>query len=398
MASARHGRAVVTLVVTMLAPFGIRPKGTLVARMLPLAQALVRQGALVRIVAPPVLEPRDAGRVELLDGVEVRHTALPRWPGVAAHLQAALLMRRAALTHQPDVIHLFKPKGYGGLAVRAGLGNAALVVDSDDWEGRGGWNDLAGYPPLARRVFAWQEQDLPRRAGAVTVASRTLQTQMWGFGIAPERVFYVPNGVAAPRGAAARGGGGRRVAWYTRFWECPPESMVAIWARVHAARRDTTLVVIGRGEHGEEHRFLEAARQAGIADSIDYLGWLEPAAIPAVLATIDLALVPVSDTLVMRARASAKLLELVAAGIPLVASRVGEAAEYLRDSRGGVLVPPDDAAAFADATLLLLSDPAQRRMLLERAAGISAEYSWDALAPAVIRAWQVARAGPAPAR
>jgi glycosyltransferase involved in cell wall biosynthesis len=383
-----------TLVVTMLAPFGIRPKGTLVARMLPLAQALVRQGALVRIVAPPVLEPRDAGRVELLDGVEVRHTALPRWPGAAAHLQAALLLRRVVAAQQPDVIHLFKPKGYGGLAVRAGIGGAALVVDSDDWEGRGGWNDLAGYPSLARRVFAWQERDLPRRAGAVTVASRTLQTQMWGFGIAPERVFYVPNGIAQRRSPAVRARTGSRVVWYTRFWECPPEHMVAVWARVHAARPDATLVVIGRGEHGEEHSFLAAARRAGVADSIDYRGWLEPAAIPAVLDTIDLGVVPVRDTLVMRARSSAKVLELIAAGIPLVVSRVGEAAEYLRDSRGGVLVPPDDPVAFADATLALLADPAQRRRLLERAAEIATEYGWDALAPRVIDAWRLARGMP----
>ena len=43
--------------ITMLAPFGIRPKGTLSARMLPLAQALPRRGHRVSIVAPPVQNP-----------------------------------------------------------------------------------------------------------------------------------------------------------------------------------------------------------------------------------------------------------------------------------------------------------------------------------------------------
>ncbi|MBC8075574.1 MAG: glycosyltransferase family 1 protein, partial [Chloroflexales bacterium] len=45
----------------MVAPFGIRPKGTLSARMLPLAKALVRRGHTVSIAAPPVQNPADAG-------------------------------------------------------------------------------------------------------------------------------------------------------------------------------------------------------------------------------------------------------------------------------------------------------------------------------------------------
>ena len=179
----------------MLAPFGIRPKGTLAARMLPLAQALVRCGHRVVIVAPPVHNPNDAATCVEYDGVPVIHTAAPRAPGVA---QQTLALLQETLRQRPDVVHLFKPKGYAGLAALAlhHLRPALpLVVDTDDWEGPGGWNDLLPYPSAAKRLFAWQERDLLRRADAITVASRALETLVWSMGIAPERVFYLPNGV-----------------------------------------------------------------------------------------------------------------------------------------------------------------------------------------------------------
>ncbi|MCZ7673362.1 MAG: hypothetical protein M5U34_42740 [Chloroflexi bacterium] len=45
-----------------------------------------------------------------------------------------------------------------------------LIVDSDDWEGWGGWNDRAPYSPLQKRFFAWQEQWGGATATPLTVA------------------------------------------------------------------------------------------------------------------------------------------------------------------------------------------------------------------------------------
>jgi glycosyltransferase involved in cell wall biosynthesis len=383
------------LKIVMLAPFGIRPKGTLAARMLPLAQALVRRGHQVSIVAPPVQNPEDAGRTEVLGGVVVTHTAQAR-PGLAGALEQAMLLLRAALAVRPDALHLFKPKGYAGLAalaVRAIRRGLPLVVDTDDWEGWGGWNDLLPYPYPAKLLFAWQERDLPRRAAAVTVASRTLEEQVRGFGIPAERVFFVPNGTTSaegrvlsaelslpalpPQHSAPKT---QRLLLYTRFWELDVRDVVAMLAGVMARRPGARLVVVGRGERGEERELLRLAERAGLADALDYRGWLEPAAIPAVLAAADVALSPLDDTLINRARGLAKLLELMAAGLPVVASRVGMAAEYIEDGRSGVLVPPGDAGAMARAAAELLGDAALRRLLAEGARARAAEYSWDALA------------------
>src|SRR5579859_8033874 len=185
--------------LAFIAPFGLQPKGTASARALPLAQALAARGHTVRLIVPPWDDPSapPAGRITQAAGVEVVELPRPRpgLPGAGLVGWPAALLR-AALGGRPDVVHVFKPKAYAGLA---GLGLAALrrpwVLDTDDWEGRGGWNTLNPYSPAQRAFFQWQETTLPRLAGAATVASRTLQTQLWGRGVPPGRVFYLPNGV-----------------------------------------------------------------------------------------------------------------------------------------------------------------------------------------------------------
>ncbi|NTW97077.1 MAG: glycosyltransferase family 4 protein, partial [Oscillochloris sp.] len=313
--------------IVMIAPFGIRPKGTLLARMLPLAQALARRGHRLAIVAPPVQNPEDADTRVAYGAVTVAHTAAPRLPGPLAVAEQSLSLLRLALAEQPDLLHLFKPKGYGGLAAlaaRALRPRLPLVVDTDDWEGWGGWNDLLPYPASAKALFAWQERDLPRRADAVTVVSRTLESLVWGFGVPPGRVFYLPNGAdpaLAPPSPIPHPPSPVMLL-YTRFWEIDLPELVAALVAIHQARPDARLVVVGRGEGGEEQLLLALAERAGIRAMIDERGWLQPAEIPAVLAGADLALSPLQDTLINRARGLAKLLELMGAGLPIVASAV----------------------------------------------------------------------------
>jgi glycosyltransferase involved in cell wall biosynthesis len=386
--------------ITMLAPFGIRPKGTLSARMLPLAQALVRRGHCVSIIAPPVQNPQDAGRRDVYDGVPVIHTPLPSWPGPAGVAQQVQSLLRAALAERPDVLHLFKPKGYSGLVallLRVVRPNLPLVVDTDDWEGWGGWNDLLRYPRPAKALFAWQERDLPRRAAAVTVASRTLQTQVWGFGVLPEHVFYVPNGVSGIKNEKLRiekpphSGMQFSILLYTRFWEFDVRDLVAALVPIVASCPGVRLLVVGQGERGEERGLLRLAVRAGLASAIDYRGWTEPAQLPGLLAGSDLALVPMNDTLINRARSLAKLLELMAAGLPIVAGRVGQVTEYIEDGRSGLLVAPGDPAALARAALTLLDDPALRERLGQAArVRVEQQYTWDRLAPAAEQAYNLA--------
>lgn len=365
--------------IVFLAPFGIRPKGTVIARMLPLAVELQALGHEVVIVAPPYTNPEDSGKAEVVRGVMLRNVRL--FPGNKV-LGALVLCRRllaAALSEKPDLIHLFKPKGYAGLAgmllslLRAlGRRLPPLFLDSDDWEGRGGMNDLAPYSGAEKRLFAFQERLLPGCSTGVSVASRTLQSQMWGGGVDPERVLYLPNCVEeAPRGngQAVRSLLGIApqapvLLLYTRFFEFDQEKLYQIFSGVHARVPGVRFLVVGKGRKGEEQRLWDRGRELGFQEALVLAGWVEPELLPDYLAAGDLAIYPFADTLVNRAKCPAKLTELLNAGVPVVADRVGQITEYVGPG-AGVLCDPDDWAEMAQAAAGLLLDPLARRELGE---------------------------------
>jgi glycosyltransferase involved in cell wall biosynthesis len=359
--------------IVFLAPFGIRPKGTLIARMLPLADELQWLGHSVTIVAPPYTNPEDSGKVETVRGVTVRNVELCG-SGALAAPRLAWRMYRAAMAEKPDIVHLFKPKGYAGLAAmiliqfrRMGIRQPLLVVDMDDWEGRGGMNDLHPYSPTEKALFQFQEDWIPGHASAVTTASRALQAKAWGMGIPPERVLYLPNCVEElPRGdgLAVRCRLGIPadapvLLLYTRFFEFSQEKLHFLFAEICRRVPGVRLLVAGKGRNNEEVLLREAGSTMGFADALVMAGWIEPAEIPEYLAAGNVALYPFSDTLINRSKCPAKLTELLRTGVAVVADRVGQLAEYIKPGVSGILCEPDDWQEMADAAVALLLDPSR---------------------------------------
>jgi glycosyltransferase involved in cell wall biosynthesis len=367
-----------TVKIVFIAPFGIRPKGTLIARMIPLAAALQEKGHEVVIVAPPYTNPEDSGRVETVEGVTVRNVTLGPVQGGAAAPLLGWRLFRAALAEQPDLVHLFKPKGYGGLAGmllvaagKVGLRMPPLFVDTDDWEGKGGMNASRPYSRIERAVFQVQEQWLPVHAAGVTVASRTLQTLVWGMGVAPGKVLYLPNCVKdTPRGhgLAVRERLGIPAAapvvlLYTRFFEFSQERLHRVCAEIFRQVPSVRFLVAGKGRNDEEQALLAAGERLGFARALVMAGWVEPERLPDLLAAGDVAIYPFDDTLVNRSKCPAKLTELLRAERAVVADRVGQLAEYIEPGSSGILCNPGDSQAMADKVVHLLHHPEERDLL-----------------------------------
>jgi glycosyltransferase involved in cell wall biosynthesis len=78
------------------------------------------------------------------------------------------------------------------------------------------------------------------------------------------------------------------------------------------------------------------------------------------------------------------LLDAQAVGLPVVATRAGGIPEIVDHRRNGLLVPPRDAGALADALLELAADAALRRRLGERARKDVARFSVDATVDAYL--------------
>jgi len=389
--------------IALLAPFGLRAKGTARARTLPLARALVRHGHTAAVFIPPYDSTEDAGQRWIDEGVEVINVSLP--PGGQSapwHWQLGWRLYQAALQWQPHVVHTFKPKGPSGLAAtliwtRRQDVRPRLVVDSDDWEGPGGWNDhpAAGYSEGQKRFFAWQERFGLSHADAWTVTSQCLAERATSFGARIEAMHVLHNGVETRSRAAGTDtppsdltappvreeseATPATVVLYTRFAGTRPYDVAAIWRRVRELEPGALLAIIGRGALGEE-------RNLALLPGIEVRGWLPAEEIHAALRQAALAIAPWENTAANRARHSAKILELMASGVPVVATRVGEMPATLGET--GVLVAPRDVEAFAQAIVDLLHD---RPRLVELGAAASRRvrehFNWDVLAGVALAAY-----------
>lgn len=372
--------------VVLVAPFGLAPKGTVSRRMLPLARALPRDRiAQATIVIPPWDHTPDAGRQWTDHGVEIVNVPLR---GGVPGILAALL--RTTTAQRPDVVHCFKPKGYPGLilwllhaARQAGLWHGRLVVDTDDWET--GWNDRLVYPAPLPAVFAGQETWCLRHADGVTVASHWLHSLVVALRGSGRHVRRVPNGADGSWPSPPAFPPALRpptALLYTRFVEVTPLRVLRTWRLVRQQVPDARLIVAG--DSLPAGLAARLAAMAGPADGVRCLGWVPEPALPGVLAAADVGWVPSAATLVARARCPVKLVELMRAGLPVVADDRGEAPAYVRHGSEGVLVSGGGDAASAQALAGLLSDRTCAAAYGQAAATrIHTRFAWDYLASQV---------------
>jgi glycosyltransferase involved in cell wall biosynthesis len=132
----------------------------------------------------------------------------------------------------------------------------------------------------------------------------------------------------------------------------------------HVLRSNNVDVVVEFVGDGEERPALEAlAAELGIADRVEFRGWLPFDGVREAMNRATIVVHPsdgLGDGLPNVVR------EAMALGAPVVASNVAGIPDALRDGCG-VLVPPKNVVALADAIAGLLKDPDERRRIAVRA-------------------------------
>ncbi len=184
-------------------------------------------------------------------------------------------------------------------------------------------------------------------------------------GAPPWRISVVPNGVdlaRLDRDVAGTDVETARALVGWRPWR-PTVGVVArrkdqaiLLAALAGLARPVTLALIGVEADGDLAALAAAAPQHGVRCVP-----VRPDVLP---------FYRLFDVVVLPSRGeglSQALLEAMALGLPVVASRAGGNVEVLRHGEDGLLVPPRDPAAFRGALERLLADPGLRRRLGERA-------------------------------
>ncbi len=130
-------------------------------------------------------------------------------------------------------------------------------------------------------------------------------------------------------------------------------------------------LIIGGGRRESEVKQLAA--ELGLAGRVHFLGQRDD--IPDLLAALDIFVLPSHSEGV-----SLALLEAMAAGLPVIATRVGGLPEVVTDGDNGLLIPAKDPEALSQALERLLADPALAKKLGENARrDVENNYSLDRL-------------------
>lgn len=219
------------------------------------------------------------------------------------------------------------------------------------------------------------------------------------------QVIVTPNGVNTERFACP----GTAVPQERRFtigflgtlkpWH-GTETLLEAFASVPDPTRETWhCQIIGDGPQRDQLQTL--AIELGIGGQVDFCGTVAPEQVPAALSGWDVGVAPypASQDSSGHYFSPMKIYEYMAAGLPVLASAVGEIPQVIQHCRTGVLVPGSDPDALSAALVGLADAPTARRQMGSTArAEAYAQHSWESRAAAVLGAAKVSASEPAAMR
>lgn len=262
--------------------------------------------------------------------------------------------------------------------------NALIAQEEAEWRGL-----------QLRSLACRREQLVLERADVCFAVSDELRTQLLR-SVPGARVVVVPNGVDTSRFERLPD---RREA--RRLAGLPLDSRVIVFVGslrpwhglelgIQALRRlpDEVLLAVA-GDGHERARLTRVSEQLGVAGRVRWLGQRPHDEVPGVLAAADVAIAPYPASNGF-SFSPLKLYEYLAAGVPTVASDVGQVRAALDGGAYGALVPPGDVEALAQAIRAAFGPRARTTAAQAREHALRA-HAWDGRAREIVTELERAR-------
>lgn len=375
--------------------------GAAQVRLAACTRELVRLGHAVEVVtALPSYphgrtEPAYRGRVivhESLDGARVHRVwAYPAqgggWRRVVGYLSFAVLgLGFLFSVKRPDVVFVESPPltlAITGFLYRLRFPTAKLVFNVADL-----WPDLARDFGLLRdgvvlRLLYRLEAFAYRTADFVTYVPQAYRDILvTGKGVPVEKLLYLPNGVSSrPVAAALPATLGRFRDETRRIFAVVGTHGLAHGLDVvlRAAKRleDKEVVFLLVGEGSDKARLIALAAELDCRNVV-FHDAVAPDVVPSILAMTYACISTLKDMACMDNARPVRILAAMAAGKPVLYAGRGEGAELITKAGAGIVVPPENEAALAEAVASLLARPDEAAAMGAHGRAFVANHlSWD---------------------
>ncbi len=249
--------------------------------------------------------------------------------------------------------------------------NAPLILEQDKHRGLVNREQAEA---VARKVF--------QAATTIIAVSHKIKDYVSQYVTDKHKIQIIPNGVNPQRFSRnlseknARSSSNFTVGFVGSLkpWHGLPVLMDG-FARFHRNHPHTRLLIVGDGT--ERDRLLTEIASKNLESAVHLTGAVPPETVPDWLAQMDVAVAPyppIDDFYF----SPLKVYEYMAAGLPVIASKIGQLTEIIDDRINGILAPPGDATALATALEQLWRSPSLRRRLGDSAREkILHHYTWE---------------------
>ena len=334
------------VLMVLQAPYPPERGGGAEAQVRTLTRTMTQRGVQVAVVAP-LADHAPQVTMSQVDGVPVYRLRYPRVRFIGGlTLWVSLAMFLFRHRHDFDVWHVHVARQWGAICALLGpwLGKRVVIKVSGAWDLVGGAlaSDAGWGGHLMQRVL--------RRADAWQAVSQRIATMLVARGIPPTRIAAIPNAVDTARFLPPLRPSIRPVRFLfigRLVREKGLPSLLAAFADIAPLHPDASLVIVGTGPQRD---ILEADVQAlGIADRVTLAG--HHSDIQELLAQATIGVLPSRTEGLSNA-----LLECMASGLPMIASRISGNEDFVRPGENGWLFEVGDrsglARCLAEAALL----------------------------------------------
>ncbi len=261
-----------------------------------------------------------------------------------------------------------------------------IIVDWDDWWGRGGLTKISGQGKFIESVATYLEENIPKVADSVTVVSQPIKERALGIGIKHDKIFKLINGanediikpldkikmreeLGLPHN--------KNILCFVCSVTTTIDFLMKVMKIIIKKKPNVLLIIISPLNKSQ----LEMMEKSEIRSNILAVGTQPYINVVKYQGASDILLLPRTNNVCDLAGFPARMMDYLCSGRPIVATALGELEIVIHDSNGGLLAHIDDADDFANKIITLIEDKALCDKLGKNGReAAESKYSWEKIA------------------